>query len=323
MKKNKVFWKPAMILIFIFIVTACSQAASEPAAVSEPDESISVKTGTLIEASLQEISIQAPDGSTYKFGVDDYTAIHGSELLGNTMEVSYVGEYSSSIIAKVIKTIKEAEHNNDDSHSGKGSVEEPTAPKPKHHDETAADTAPVKKVDPADKIYYLTGTVVDASMHNIQLLYEDGKTYTVLKDDNTKEDPGIVVGCVARVFHKGGLKDGMVATEIHLIANPSPQPQARVEPTPLPADPPPPPPPPSPPADSPPPAHQTLTGVVFDSARSNITITGDDGVNYLFLKDDNTVIDGSGTVDLGNRVIITFDGDPSSTPVAIIISLAP
>jgi hypothetical protein len=47
-------------------------------------------------------------------------------------------------------------------------------------------------------------------------LYEDGKTYTITKDDNTRSDPGIEVGTRVRVFHKGHLADEMLATEVRL-----------------------------------------------------------------------------------------------------------
>ena len=67
-------------------------------------------------------------------------------------------------------------------------------------------------------IKYLTGTVTDASMNSLQLLYEDGNTYTILKDDNTKVDEGIVVGSTVRVYHVGVLADQMIATEIRLVS---------------------------------------------------------------------------------------------------------
>jgi len=239
------------------------------------------KTGVLIEASMHVITIQAPDGTSYTFGIDDNTKIVGSEILGNTLEVVFMGEYANDIVAISVTTIKEAEHKSGS--PAKGKTDGTTAPKPKKD--------PPKTDDP---VSYITGTVTDASMNSIQVLYSDGNTYTIKKDDNTVVDPGIVVGCVARVFHKGGLKNGMLATEIHLIAD----------------------------APAPGETSQAMTGTVVDSSNANITILGGDQVQYTFLKTDDTVIDGSGITDLDNNVKITYTGDVTDNPTATKIEAA-
>jgi len=237
----------AIMLVLIFTLAACGQQATPDAG-----DSLSTKTGVLIEASMHVVSIQAPDGSTYTFGIDDDTDIQGSELLGNTMSISYHGEYKSGVIAVSITTVTEVDH---EASSGKGSTDDHGAPQTK------------EPTNPADKIWYLTGTVTDVSMNQLQLLYEDGKTYTVLKDDNTKVDSGIVVGCVARVFHKGGLKDGMLATEIHFISDAPP------------------------PAASPADTIWYLTGTVTDASMNGLQLLYEDGKTYSIIKDDNTRVD--------------------------------
>ena len=212
-----------IISIAFILLAACGSGASE-----EPEndsaDSLSILTGILIEASSNTITIQSPDGTTYMFGVDGNTIIEGSEYLGNTLSVSFFGEYTSGIIAVSIKTIVQVDH---DATPDKGYITEPDAPQPR-------EPAPEDET-----IWYMTGTVVDISENSLHLLYEDGKTYTVLFDENTKKDSGIVAGCVARVFRKGSLRDGMLAIEVHYIAaapTPKPSPTPTPAPTPPPAD---------------------------------------------------------------------------------------
>jgi len=274
----------AFILVLVFALTACAQEAPVAAPVEpveepaeEPADSVSTKTGVLIEASMHVISIQAPDGTTYTFGVDDSTDIQGSELLGNTMSVTFSGEYTSGIIATTITTVTEVAQTS--ASGGKGSTEAPGAPQP-------------KEPAPADKTWYITGTVQDVSMNQLQLLYEDGKTYTVLKDDNTKTDPGIVVGCVARVFHKGNIKDGMLATEIHFIA------------------------------DAPPPTGPKvyyLTGTVTDASMHQLQLAYEDGRIYTILKDDNTRTDPG--IEIGSTVRVYHEGNLADEMLATEIRL--
>jgi len=237
-------------------LTACGGSTTNTTP-DTPAETLSTKTGVLIEASMHVVSIQAPDGSTYTFGVDDNTTIEGSEVLGNTMSVSYNGEYSSGVIAVKIVTVTEAAQTSDS--GGKGSTEAPGAPQPSN--------PPAAQ----DKLWYITGTVQDVSMNQLQLLYEDGNTYTVLKDDNTKTDSGIVVGCVARVFHKGTIKNGMVATEIQFISAPT-QDGGGTTST----------------ADG---GVKYLTGTVTDASMNSMQLLYEDGNTYTIIKDDNTKVD--------------------------------
>jgi len=242
----------AIMMVLLLALAACS--SNEP---EEPAESVSTKTGVLVEASMHVVSIQAPDGTTYTFGIDDNTVIEGSEVLGNTVSVSYAGEYSSGIIAITIKTITEAAQTSDS--GGKGSTDAPGAPQPKNPPATQ------------EKLWYITGTVQDVSMNQLQLLYEDGNTYTVLKDDNTKTDEGIVVGCVARVFHKGSIKDGMLATEIQFISD-APADGGGTSST----------------ADG---GVMYLTGTVTDASMNSLQLLYEDGKTYTIIKDDNTKMD--------------------------------
>jgi len=244
-----------LVLGLILALTACGGNASNTT--EDPVEALSTKTGVLIEASMHVVSIQAPDGSTYTFGVDDNTTIEGSEVLGNTMSVSYKGDYYSGVIAVSISTITEAPQTS--ASGGKGSTDAPDAPQPSN--------PPAAQ----EKLWYITGTVQDVSMNQLQLLYEDGNTYTVLKDDNTKTDSGIVVGCVARVFHKGTIKNGMVATEIQFISGPTESGGGT-----------------SSTADG---GVMYLTGTVTDVSMNSLQLLYEDGKTYTIIKDDNTKTD--------------------------------
>ena len=269
----------AIIMVLVLALTACGQAAQEPAAepADEPDDSLTTKTGVLIEASMHVASIQAPDGTTYTFGIDDNTDIQGSEVLGNTMSVSYKGEYTSGVIAVTVATVTEAPQTSDS--GGKGSTDAPGAPQPKEPS--------------GEKTWYITGVVQDVSMNQLQLLYEDGHTYTILKDDNTKTESGIVVGCVARVFHKGSLKDGMLATEIHFIAD-------------------------KPPAGDP---VYYLTGTVTDASMNQLQLLYEDGKTYTILKDDNTRTDSG--IEVGSTVRVFHKGHLADEMLATEIRLMP
>lgn len=186
-------------IILIFALTACSQ--------STPDASISTKTGVLIEATSSSINIQAPDGTTYKFTVDDKTVIQGSENLGDTLEVDYLGEYTSGITATSIKTLSPADTSavHDDGTPARGPTDNPDAPQPANPPASG------------EKMMYFTGVVYAFSSSSITVLYEDGNLYTLTIDPNAIIDPGIAVGAKVRVFHTGSLKSGIVTKEINLV----------------------------------------------------------------------------------------------------------
>jgi len=270
----------ALILVLMLALVACGSDEVE-----EPAESISTKTGVLVEASMHVVSIQAPDGTTYTFGIDDNTKIEGSEVLGNTVSVTYAGEYASGIIAISITTVTEAAQTSDS--GGKGSTDAPGAPQPSN--------PPAAQ----EKLWYITGTVQDVSMNQLQLLYEDGNTYTVLKDDNTKTDEGIVVGCVARVFHKGSIKDGMLATEIQFISA-SPQDGGGTSST----------------EDG---GIMYLTGTVTDASMNSLQLLYEDGKTYTIIKDDNTKTDEG--IEVGSTVRVFHVGVLADQMIATEIRL--
>jgi len=273
-----------LVLSLAMMLAACDDDENKAGSgdADDPVETTSTKTGVLIEASMHVMSIQAPDGTTYTFGINDNTTVEGSELLGNTMSVTYRGEYTSGVMAITVTTVTEVDHASSD---GKGSTSDPGAPQQK---------------DPPgeeESIWYLTGTVTDVSMNQLQLLYEDGTTYTVLKNDDTKTDEGIVVGCIARVFHKGGLKNGMVATEIHFIgAGPS-----------------------SGQSGSDDDILWYMTGTVTDVTMNELQLLYEDGNTYTIIKDDNTKTDEGITVNATVRIF--HKGELQEQMLAVEIKL--
>ena len=277
--------KKVIIIALALALTLALAACGGNTTGSSGGETLSTKTGVLIEASMHVVSIQAPDGSTYTFGVDDNTTVEGSEVLGNTMSVSYHGEYTSGVIAASITTVTEAAQTS--ASGGKGSTDAPDAPKPSN--------PPAAQ----EKIWYITGTVQDASMNQLQLLYEDGTTYTILKDDNTKTDSGITVGCVARVFHKGSIKDGMVATEIQFISA-APQDGGGTTST----------------EDG---GIMYLTGTVTDASMNSLQLLYEDGNTYTIIKDDNTKVDEG--IEVGSTVRVYHVGVLAEQMIATEIRL--
>ncbi|MCL2628198.1 MAG: hypothetical protein FWD44_05845 [Oscillospiraceae bacterium] len=188
-------------LVLIFALAACGQS-----------ESLSTKAGVLLEASNFSINIQAPDGTTYTFGVDDKTVIQGSENLGDTLEVSFLGDFTSGITAASIKTISQAETTavHDDGTPAKGTTDQQGAPQPAHPPASG------------EKMTFFAGIVTEFSSTSISVYFQDGNTYTLKIDPNAIIDPGITEHCKVRVFHTGTLKSGIVTKEINLVEGPPP-----------------------------------------------------------------------------------------------------
>jgi len=264
------------------VLTACSETPAGNTPVDppgDPPDSLSTKTGVLIEVSAHVVSIQSPDGTTYTFGVNAETTVQGSELLGNTISVSHRGEYASGIIAVSITTIAEVDHS---STPGKGSTGDTAAPQPKE--------------PPAahETIWYMTGTVKGLTSTELQLLYEDGHTYKVVINDKTDIEHGVVVGCVARVFHKGKMVDGMVATEIHFIAEKHSDDSSAV---------------------------YYLTCVVTEISEHQLKLLYEDGKTYIIHKDSHTRSDPG--IEVDTRVRVYHKGHLADEMTATEVRLAP
>ena len=189
-----------LLLVMPLLLTGCDMPWQKKEETSETTEEVATKkTGILIEASNHVVSIQSPDGTTYTFFVGDDTVVEGTEKLGNTVEVSFDGEYTEGMNAKTVTTIQEVK-------------EEQTTP-PKHEGSTGTTTKP------EDIVRYATGEVLSLSGNSIKFVARiNGLTYNIATDGNTKRDEGIADGDIVRVIHKGNLKDGIVATKISIVA---------------------------------------------------------------------------------------------------------
>lgn len=259
-----------VILSLVFVVSGCGKQ----------DEPLNTKTGIVLEAGLEGLTIEAPDGSTYLFTVGQDTTFEGGEdNIGNTVEVTYQGEYQDKITAKTIKNVTVAPS------------EEPVK-------ETDSKSATAK---PSASLKYATGVVQDVTMHNIAIKKDDGKTYNIRKDDKTTVNGNITVGATVQVAHTGNFKDGIVAVSIKVTKE---APAAKAS---------------SNTSNSAPAAATTMTGTIDDVSMHNITITARDGETYSFKKDDKTTVDGDGILTVGNIVKITYTGDIAGTPAAVKI----
>jgi len=222
-----------------------------PTPTPTPEPVKQTKTGIVIEASMHTVTIEANDGSTYYFLVDDDTEVVGDgENLGDTASVEYEGDYKDNVLAIKIQVVKKAEE--EVSAAGVEAQEPPaenggTAPAP------APSTQP-------DTLKYITGVVKDAAMNNVTVEW-NGKDYLILKDDKTSVEGDIVVGATVRVYHTGDIADGVVAVDISVVAPEIVNSDVRY-----------------------------ITGTVVDASMNSILIENDGHV-YSVLKDENTKSD--------------------------------
>jgi len=153
---------------------------------------------------MHTITIEANDGSTYYFLVDDDTEFVGDgENLGDTASVEFEGDYAENVTATKIQVIERA----DESVSAVGiEASEPPAEGGANPDSAQADT-----------LKYITGVVKDAAMNNVTVEW-NGKDYLILKDDKTSVEGTVVVGATVRVYHTGDIADGVVAVDISVVA---------------------------------------------------------------------------------------------------------
>jgi len=224
MKKSKKFIVFLAVCLLAVSLCACSTPAKDapesPAPVSDPPSPTpaptptptptpepvkQTKTGIVIEASMHTVTIEANDGSTYYFLVDDDTEVVGDgENLGDTASVEFEGDYIENVPATKIQVIKKA----DEDISAKGvEAQEPPAEN--------GGTAPAPTTQP-DTLKYITGVVKDAAMNNVTVEW-NGKDYLILKDDKTSVEGDIVVGATVRVYHTGDIADGVVAVDISVM----------------------------------------------------------------------------------------------------------
>ncbi len=178
-----------------------------PTPAPDPTEPVrQTKTGIVIEASMHTVTIEANDGSTYYFTVDDSTEFAGEgENLGDTASVEYEGDYMDNVPAIKIQVVRKA----DEDLAALG-VEVQESPAPE------AEAAPASASQP-DTLKYITGVVKDVSMNNITVEW-NGKDYLILKDDKTSVEGDIIVGTRARVYHTGDIADGVTAVDISAVA---------------------------------------------------------------------------------------------------------
>jgi len=200
-----------LVLSFLLGLCACSSApqpTSVPASATE-----TVKTGTVLEASMHTLSITAPDGTTYSFITDDSTETIGDGLcVGDTVSVAFDGDYKENILAKKVTIDQKAAPETPapsvqwDEEQKTDSAEEETPP------EAAQPETNSSGASPDDVLEFITGTVMDVSMNSI-VIECDGQEFSIQKDENTQSD-SVFIGDMVRVYYKENSGDGMTATSI-------------------------------------------------------------------------------------------------------------
>ncbi len=205
MKKRKSVLLLLTAASLVFTLCACGGEKPDPSPTPTPATEgtapapvSEVKTGIVIEASMHTLTIEAKDGSTYAFVVDDNTRFEGeAENLGDTVSVEYEGEYQQDAAAKSVKVVEAAKE---------GTVS--VVPE-------ATDAKPTGASGP-DTIKYITAVVKDASMNSLTVSWMD-KDYLILRDDNTTVDGAMEIGNTVRIFHYGDIADGVTALRIDVV----------------------------------------------------------------------------------------------------------
>lgn len=215
----------ASVCVCVCGVCACNVQQTAPTQTEETKQSDTVKTGIVLSASMDNLVIEAPDGTTYSFITDDTTEVVGEgENLGSTVSVDYAGEYKENTLAKKISIIKAAEESvSADASEVKPEDTPAAAPEAKSDALIKSDAAApevknsavIKQAASAPK--YITGTVKDAAAHNITVEW-GGREYLILKDDNTTVEGNVLVGSTVRVYHTGDIADGVTAIDISVVA---------------------------------------------------------------------------------------------------------
>lgn len=268
MQKSKKLIVLLAVCLLAASLCACSSPAKDapesPAPVSDPPSPTpaptptptpepvkQTKTGIVIEASMHTVTIEANDGSTYYFLVDDDTEIVGDgENLGDTTSVEFEGDYKENVLATKIQVVKKAE---EEVSAAGVEAQEPPA------ENSGTSSAPAPTTQP-DTLKYITGVVKDAAMNNVTVEW-NGKDYLILKDDKTSVEGDIVVGATVRVYHTGDITDGVVAVDITVLTPENTDNEVRY-----------------------------ITGTVVDASMNSILIENDGHV-YSVLKDENTKSD--------------------------------
>lgn len=82
-----------------------SSSTESSSSAEDKDETVNTVTGTITDATMNEITIETADGTTYTFAKDEAIDVEdGSEIVGGVVEISYTGEITDSSTAITIKS---------------------------------------------------------------------------------------------------------------------------------------------------------------------------------------------------------------------------
>ena len=243
------------------------------------------KSGVLTKLEKFSLSITASDGTVYRYSIDGETKLDSkAEALGDTLEVISKGEYEEGVHAEEVKLLKAAEH-------------------------------------PPVAVEVIYGEVADASNSSLSITAGDGKTYTILKNDETivHSGHGITIGDHVEVLYTGSLSEEnavaqsiMISSEGESQAAAAPGPAATPEPDPAPSA-----------GTEPVPAagQETIRyvdGPCVDDTMNSILLDYE-GFTYSILKDDSTVV--VGDIAAGDTIRVFHKGNLSDGMTATKILL--
>lgn len=169
-----------------------------------------------------------------------------------------------------------------------GGVETPNS------SEVSTSAQPKATPTAVDVIY---GKVIDAANANVTVEANDGKSYTILKDDNTvvHSDNGIVIGDNVEIAYVGNLNDNSAVAHSIIITSES---EMRIAPTPIPAS--------NTSKKKQSNAIKYFTGECMDISMHNIQMKYENNT-YSIAKDDNTVT--VGNIAVGDTIRVFHKGD--------------
>lgn len=243
------------------------------------------KSGVLTKLEKFSLSITASDGTVYCYSIDGETKLDSkAEALGDTLEVVSRGEYEEGVHAEEVKLLKAAEH-------------------------------------PPVAVEVIYGEVVGASNSSLSITAGDGKTYTILKNDETvvHSGHGITIGDHVEVLYTGSLSEEnavaqsiMISSEGESQVGAAPSPAATPEPDPAPSA-----------GTEPVPAagQETIRyvdGPCVDDTMNSILLDYE-GFTYSILKDDSTVV--VGDIAAGDTIRVFHKGSLSDGMTATKILL--
>lgn len=249
-------------------------------------------SGTIVDASMHVISVQAQDGNIYIFALTDDTIINSQNgiLLGDEAAVYFEGEINMEALGDV-QPVSVGTVDITSSAGQRMPAQEP------HHTQV-----PPQNPNPATD--YMSGTVVDASMSVIVIQSIYGYQYTFNTNDSTQYTgvgDGLALGQTVGIYFVGALNNNtadvqdVTVTEVKLIGGAQSMGTNTVESTPA--------------GDV-----KVITGTIDIVNGDSIMMSDATGVDYLLPLAGADIQSGSVGLQEGDAVTVYYIGDLVGSP---------